>query len=56
MHLVELSIKNFRGIKSFNHIFGEKQLICLVGQSNRKNNYIRSYIFGIITKLGYFIL
>lgn len=34
MHLVELSIKNFRGIKSFHHIFGEKQLICLVGQGD----------------------
>lgn len=34
MHLVELSIKNFRGIKSFNHIFGEKQLVCLVGQGD----------------------
>lgn len=34
MHIVELGIKNFRGIKSFHHIFGEKQLICLVGQGD----------------------
>jgi predicted ATP-dependent endonuclease of OLD family len=34
MHIIELNIKNFRGIKSFNHIFGEKQLVCLVGQGD----------------------
>ncbi len=34
MHIVELGIKNFRGIKSFHHIFDEKQLICLVGQGD----------------------
>ncbi len=34
MHIVELNIKNFRGIKSFRHMFGEKQLICLVGQGD----------------------
>lgn len=34
MHIVRLDIKNFRGIKSFHHMFGEKQLICLVGQGD----------------------
>lgn len=34
MHIIELNIKNFRGIKSFHHNFGEKQLICLVGQGD----------------------
>lgn len=34
MHIIELSIKNFRGIKNFHHLFGEKQLICLVGQGD----------------------
>lgn len=27
MYIIELIIKNFRGIKSFHHIFVEKQLI-----------------------------
>ena len=34
MHIIELNIKNFRGIKSFHHNFGEIQLICLVGQGD----------------------
>lgn len=34
MHVIDLSIKNFRGLKTFHHMFGEKQLICLVGQGD----------------------
>lgn len=34
MQILELSIKNFRGIKSFNQYFGDKKLICFVGQGD----------------------
>lgn len=34
MQILQLSIKNFRGIKEFKQTFGEKQIICFVGKGD----------------------
>lgn len=34
MQILEVNIKNFRGIKEYRQVFGEKQIICLVGKGD----------------------
>lgn len=40
MRIHKLEIKNFRGIKSFSHDFGNDNLICLVGRGNSTKSTI----------------